>query len=378
MNEHDSDGMKTPLSGGASPSCATLAEAQERIAELEAELSGKRGEVEALRAARVRDAAALAERDQELAELESLREQSEDWDAQLSVQRLRGDELAGLLATERSWGDELERLLRAARARGEELERALADQRDLVLAHEVGEAEEPGDGDAASEAEAAPVAGVDREPEPQPGVDALDRAQTSPDAGGAPEPVPAAAGAGAPRWSHGAQLTLTAAQAGCPSWGSVLNATVRIVGSEGGWDAVIAWVLDKRDTRYTCRAAWCRAPDQMARFETSMWQVRQAASGSCIGDAASAVEPEWLRGLDGATDPHLASVTQAGIKTLGLLPVRHGLETIAVLELCARAELEPDPELNIALQVIAAGLASVHQLLSAAQTPRWTSGHHRL
>jgi len=378
MNEHDSEGMKRPPSGEQSPPRENLAEVRQRIAELEAELSRKRGDVEALMAARVRDAAALAERDQERAELESLREQSEDLEAQLSVQRARGDELASLLATERSWGDELERLLAAARARGDKLERELADQRHLVLAHEVGEAEEPGDDDAAIETEAAPAASVEGEPEPQPSVDALGASHVSPDAGGAPELARAAAGTGAPRWSHGAQLTLTAAQAACPSWESVLNATVRIVGSEGGWDAVIAWVLDKRDTRYTCRAAWCRAPDRMARFETSMWQGRQAASGSRIGDAASAVEPEWLRVLDAATDPHLASVAQAGIKVLALVPVRHGSETIAVLELCARAELDPDPELNIALQVIAAGLANVQQLLAAARTPRWTSGRHRM
>jgi hypothetical protein len=366
MNEDDPERMEgNPESLG------------ERIAELETELSGKRGEVETLRAARARDAAALAERDQERAELETQRKHIDDLEAQLDLQRTRGDELAGLLATERSWGDELERLLAAARARGDKLERELAEAR-----HEATAAEGRGDGDISI---GTPQTSAEPGPEAETGAAAPessaavpDPSPASPGAGGTSEPATAAAAAGTPRWSHAAQLTLTAAQAGCLSWVSVLTESVRVIGSEGGWDAVIAWVLDHRDDRYTCRAAWCRAPDEMARFETSMWQVRQAASGSPVGAAAAAAEPAWLRGFDTAADPHLISVARAGLKTLALLPVRHDLETVAVLELCARAEVDRDPELKIALEVIAAGLANVHQLLVASGTPRWTSGGHRL
>ena len=385
MDEHDSEAMRDSLSGEPPSSDARLADARDRISKLEAELSAKRGEVEALRAARARDAAALAQHDQVRAELESLQDEHAELQLQLGVQRTRGDELAGLLATERSWGDELERLLKDARARGDRLERELADERSVGLAHELYETEDAWDSPAAAEIDAALAAGLAdrlhgaaRADELDTAQDALDRAHDASGTGGAPLPAPPAERITAPRWSHSAQLHLTAAQAGCRDWHSVVTETVRIVGSEGGWEAVIAWALDQRDNHYTCRATWCRAPDRMASFETAMWQVRQAGSGSPISDVATAAEPQLLSGLDAAADPHLTTIARAGMHTVVLVPVRHGLETAAVLELCTRAELNPDPELDIAVRVIAAGLANLHQLLTTDRTPQWGDRRYRL
>jgi len=116
----------------------------------------------------------------------------------------------------------------------------------------------------------------------------------------------------------------------------------------------------------------------MAPFETSMWQVRQHPADSAVGRAATAGQPEWLTGLQAAADAHLVSVAREGMQLVVMLPVRHGTDTIAVLELCTRAAAEPDEELDTALQVIAAALGHVHQLLAAAGTPNWTSAKRRL
>jgi hypothetical protein len=175
-------------------------------------------------------------------------------------------------------------------------------------------------------------------------------------------------------WREAAELVVTAL-ANCRSSRALLSEAVRVVGSNGGWDAVIAWTLDQRSDRYSCIATWCSHPGEMARFETAMWQVRQDREGTAVGRAAETGTIGWLSELEASSDPHLVSVTREGLTSIVVLPIRDEQGTVAVLELISRARTDQDDELEAELATIGGELARLHTGLVEAETkPRWTGG----
>jgi GAF domain-containing protein len=177
-----------------------------------------------------------------------------------------------------------------------------------------------------------------------------------------------------PTWSHPAQRTLAAALASAADWRTGVKDTVKIVGSQGGWDAVVAWCPDERKPLLVCAAMWTSAPDKLGLFETGTWQDPQALLESEIGRAYAAGETLWLTGLEEAKDRHLTAAARHGMRSALIVPIRFGSETIGVLELLTRTRAGPDPELAAAVEAVTLQLAHLDRLLRLSAEPRWRLG----
>jgi predicted nucleic acid-binding Zn-ribbon protein/PAS domain-containing protein len=195
-------------------------------------------------------------------------------------------------------------------------------------------------------------------------------------------------------WDAAAQQALVRALSGCLNFRSILSEAVRLIGLGGGWDAVVAWLPDTRAATLSCAATWVRSPVEMARLETSMWQVRQSPSASAVGAAAASGEIVWLAPPAAGGDPHLAppaaggaphlappaaggdrhltALEAEGIHTVVLVPVRQQGQTSAVLELCSAATVAASPEADAALRSIEVEVAAANQrLVDAANAGQW-------
>jgi PAS domain-containing protein len=283
-----------------------------------------------------RVAAALVERDEALAtatrleeelskELErrgSLRDESER-----TAQRV--DELDGAVATEQARSAELEQSLVRAEARVSELEAELTAVRAGLEEH-VLRAEE------------------------------LEAAASVPESNGL-------------NWGTGAQRALSAALVGLTEWRSVLKHAVSTLGSEGGWDATIAWCPDEPRGSMSCGAMWMRDPG-LAPFETRTWQHREDASTAEFGRARNRMATTCLLELQSAEDALLRAAAAEGMGSALLVPISDGGETIAMLELLSRTATAPNAELMVSLEAIALQLGAFAQLLKLADVPRWRTG----
>jgi PAS domain-containing protein/predicted nucleic acid-binding Zn-ribbon protein len=173
-------------------------------------------------------------------------------------------------------------------------------------------------------------------------------------------------------WDQAAQHALANALSGCLNFRSILSESVRLIGTAGGWDAVVAWEPDQRDAKLSCAATWVRSPVQMAALETSMWQVRQSPTASAVGAAAASSEVVWISPSDADGDRHLATLQADGISTVVLVPVRQQGQTSAVLELCTRSAVRQSAEADAALRSIEVEVAGANQrLVDAASAGQW-------
>ena len=171
-------------------------------------------------------------------------------------------------------------------------------------------------------------------------------------------------------WTTSAKLSLTAALVDCNSSRTVFAEAVRVIGSRGGWDSVIAWTLDTRAKRYTVTSMWC-ATDEMAPFENAIRQLRQDTRDSVLGRVAAGGQIKWFADPAADGDANLARAAAEGMNLVVVLPILREGETVAVLELCSRREGEPDEALRTALEAMASEPIFVQQLLSASESTRW-------
>src|SRR5262249_15514166 len=74
-------------------------------------------------------------------------------------------------------------------------------------------------------------------------AEALEAAESAPESNGL-------------KWGTGSQRTLSAALVGLTEWRSVLKHAVGTLGSEGGWDATIAWCPDEPRGSMRCGEMW--------------------------------------------------------------------------------------------------------------------------
>jgi hypothetical protein len=175
-------------------------------------------------------------------------------------------------------------------------------------------------------------------------------------------------------WSHRAQRALTASLAGASEWRTGLKDAIRILGSEGGWDAVIAWCTEERTTTLRCTAMWSATPEQLGLFETATWQGRQSPTETAVGRAGTADHSTWHSELGTTRDAHLSAAAGVGMQAALLVPIRHGTEASGVLELLSRAPAKPDPDLAAAAEAVALQLAHFEYLLRRGAEPRWRLG----
>ncbi len=176
------------------------------------------------------------------------------------------------------------------------------------------------------------------------------------------------------KWDTGSQRALSAALVGLTEWRSVLKHAVSTLGSEGGWDATIAWCPDKPRGSMRCGATWMRDPAGLAKFETRTWQHREDASTAEFGRARNRMATTCLLELQSAEDPLLRAAAAEGMGSALLVPISDGAETIAMLELLSRTATAPNAELMVSLEATALQLGAIAQLLKLADVPRWRMG----
>jgi len=284
-----------------------------------------------------RVAAALVERDEALAtaarleeELLKEREQRGSLRAESERSARRADELDGAVAAEQARSDELEQSLVRAEARLSELEAELTAVRAELKEHLLR-------------------------------AEALEAAASAPESNGL-------------KWGTGSQRALSAALMGLTEWRSVLKHAVGTLGSEGGWDATIAWCPAEPRGSMRCGAIWMRDPTGLATLETRTWQHRRDTSTAEFGRARNRMAATCLIELQSAEDPLLRAAAEEGMGSALLVPISNGGETIAMLELLSRTATAPNAELMVSLEAIALQLGAIAQLLKLADMPRWRMG----
>jgi PAS domain-containing protein len=284
-----------------------------------------------------RVAAALLERDEALAsaarleqELVEGREQRDSLRSESEQAARRAEELDGAVTAEHARGDGLEQSLARAETHVTELEAELTAVRSELEEH-------------------------------------LQQVSAS-------APVVSAPEGNGVKWGTGSQRALSAALVGLTEWRTVLKHAVGTLGSEGGWDATVAWCTEKPRGSMRCGAFWMRDQAGLSKFETRTWQHVEDASTAEFGRARSRMATTCLLDLQSAEDPLLRAAAAEGIGSALLVPVSDGGETIAMLQLLSRTAAAPPPELMISLEAIALQLGAMAQLLTLADTPRWRTG----
>jgi PAS domain-containing protein len=169
-------------------------------------------------------------------------------------------------------------------------------------------------------------------------------------------------------WDDGARTGLAAGLRGALNVRSIFSEAVRLIGSAGGWDMVVAWLLHDEDGRFGCAATWVRSPEAMAALESTLWQLPQSPSASAVGTAAQDGALVWIGDLTRSADHHLAELGGGGLATVVLLPVRRSGQTVAVLELASAAEVAPSPAAEAALASIETEVAAAHQRVTDTAT----------
>jgi hydroxypyruvate isomerase len=123
-----------------------------------------------------------------------------------------------------------------------------------------------------------------------------------------------------------------------------------------------------------CGAFWRGDSAALAGFETRTWQFVEDASSGELGRARNRMATACLLNLQSAEDPLLRDAAAEGIGSALLVPVSDGSETIAMLELFARAASAPSTEVMVSLEAISLQLGAIAQLLTFADVPRWRTG----
>jgi len=320
---------------------SALSAGHERIAQPERTLVSEREQSGAADAAR-------AERAQ--APVAAHRARAERAEAALSTQRAAADEEVGALREE----------VQRARREAEELRARLADAAARLEAAR----QEAQEARAAAQREAEEAV---RRPEPvaapHPAVAPATRTEP-PSSAEADEVVSEL------RWRPAAQYHLTATLTGASEWRTGLRNAVRIIGGEGGWDAVTAWLPETRKAVLRCTAMWTGAASDLGPFETLTWQKPQPIAGE-LGRALAGPHPTWLTGLDATDDARCASAAREGMRSALLVPIHHARNPIGVLELLTRATRLPDAVIATSLEAVAVQLGHFAHLMRLGAEPRW-------
>jgi PAS domain-containing protein len=175
------------------------------------------------------------------------------------------------------------------------------------------------------------------------------------------------------RWRPAAQRALTAALAGASEWRAGLKDAIKILGTDGGWDAVTVWAPDDRGVLLRCVAMWT-GPDVLDSFETLTWQKPLPPVGTELGQLFASPQSAWLTDLDDSQDPRLGLAAREGIRSALLVAVCEGAETIAAIELLSRGAVSPNGDVGQSMEAVALQLGHFSHLLRKTGEPRWRLG----
>ena len=81
-----------------------------------------------------------------------------------------------------------------------------------------------------------------------------------------------------------------------------------------------------------------------------------------------------LRGLADSGDARIKQAVAAGMHAAVLVPVREGIQPLAVIELLSTESMEPNEDLTASLEAVAFQLGHFAHLLRIGATPQWRLG----
>jgi predicted nucleic acid-binding Zn-ribbon protein len=174
-------------------------------------------------------------------------------------------------------------------------------------------------------------------------------------------------------WSPSAQRALATGLAAATEWSSALKTTVKTLGTEGGWPAVVAWLPDPRTRRMQCGAMWVDPTAELAGLETLTWQLTRSIDSDPIATALRAPASVSFSPLS-ADDRRLTLAREQGLRFAMLVRVGPATEPIALLELLTDTQLEADPPLALALEAVAIQVGLIERLMKQGSQPRWAMG----
>ena len=177
-----------------------------------------------------------------------------------------------------------------------------------------------------------------------------------------------------PSWGAAAQRALSAGFVGMTEWRSALKHATDTLGAEGGWDATIAWCVERPGPAMRCGVVWSRDPAVLGSFEGRAWKHIEDPSSAEFGRARNRMATTCLLDLQSAEDPLLRAAAEEGIRSAMLVPISDGTATTAMLELFSRRAAAPDPELVVALDAIALQLGALARLLKFTDRTEWRLG----
>jgi PAS domain-containing protein/predicted nucleic acid-binding Zn-ribbon protein len=281
-------------------------------------------------------------------ELRLASERAEAAERKVELGQARVAELASEIELGQARVVELETEVESGRAKTEDADAAIAEFEEQLDVREV----EPAP---AAEPEDTGPEGGDEDPDPATPVAELARLDAVSDGAHAHN------GSGV-SWQPTAKRTLSASLARESVWRNVLKETVQVLGSEGGWDTVTAWLPDESDG-LGCAATWS-AHRGLDRFEALTWEAAPKRNGSLLDQALQAPHLTWLTDIDAVDDERLQTASAHGMSSALLLPVRNGASTIGLLELLTHDSIEPDAQIALSLEAAALQLGRFGHLLS--------------
>src|SRR5207253_10893461 len=128
-----------------------------------------------------------------------------------------------------------------------------------------------------------------------------------------------------------------------------LKDAIKVLGSHGGWDSVTAWCPDGHGV-LRCAAMWTVEAGRLGSFETLTWQRSERASATPLGDALLAPELTALSDLGALDGGRMSQVFEQGMRTALLVPIRDGVQPLAVLELLTQSSKPPSADLTASLE----------------------------
>ncbi|HUB05089.1 MAG TPA: PAS domain-containing protein [Solirubrobacteraceae bacterium] len=344
---------------------------QARVVALESEVERERAEAFQLETAVEREQARVVELE---SEIEHGQARVVELETEVERGQARTEELEGELESTRAKADDAETTIAELQGQLAELEEQLATRaaEPIPAAEEGGVVEADEAGAAASsfaepaDAEEEPVAEEVSAVEPEPVL--ADPTTAQPPSAtelatleAVAEANHAQAGPGV-SWQPTAKRTLAASLARESVWRNVLKETVQVIGSEGGWDTVTAWLPDESDG-LGCAATWT-AHGGLDRFEALTWDAGVKRDGSLLDQALQAPHLTWLTDIDAVDDERLQTAAAHGMSSALLLPVRSGTSTIGLLELLTHDSIEPNAQIALSLEASALQLGRFGHLLS--------------
>ncbi len=373
--------------GRADKAEAAVEQWQARAKQIEPELERARARVQALEDKLEQDRTRVTEleggRTQDRVRIQALEEKLEESRTRVSalelerdadrarIEQLEGSRRAGMARVEELEGErkvdrarieEMESELELARAKAEEAESAIADLETRLEEAESQPVPVVAEAPAPVVEEDVPAPAIEAHTaDPLPTVAELARLETSVDA-----PEGQTAVAAGVSWQPTAKRTLSASLARESVWRNVLKETVQVLGSEGGWDTVTAWLPDESNG-LGCAATWT-AHRGLDRLESLTWEVPVKREGSLLDQALQAPHLTWLTDIDTVDDARLQTAAAHGMNSALLLPVRSGTSTIGLLELLTHDNIEPDAQIALSLEASALQLGRFGHLLSLGKS----------